>query len=204
MPCVSEGLRLLRAGVFAGVCVALSVGGHVLASGGAVPVRAVLGAVLAALGLSWLGAGRERSARGLVAAMGAGQLGLHTWFSWAAERAAETTAHRHGSGPGHVHGGGPHEALVAPGGAGMLAAHLAVAAAAALWLRVGEAAVFRLLARWDARVRAGVRVLLGPRPAPGRVAPRVRAVAGRPGVLRGLPTRYDVARRGPPAAAYSR
>ncbi|MEU8137509.1 hypothetical protein [Streptodolium elevatio] len=202
MPSVSEGLQLLRAGVFAGVCVVLSAGGHVLASGSAVPGWAVLGAFAAAMFAGWAGSARECSGPRLAGAMGVGQFALHSWFSFAVAHAAGSgSAHGHGHEPGHRHGGPPAE----PGsGTWMLAAHLAVAVAAAGWLRVGEAAVFRLLARWDARVRAGVGVLLGLRTVPARNLPRIGAVAVRPGVHRGLATRYDLARRGPPAGAFVR
>lgn len=201
MPCLSAGLRLLRAGVFSGVCVVLSVGGHVLASGRMVPGWALALAVLAGVGLGWVGGARECSGRRLVVGMAVGQLALHWWFSWAAGQAAR----RAGSAHGHGHGDGHHVDAGSQVGLGMLLAHVGVAAAAAAWLRVGEAAVFRLLARLDARVRASVRVVLG----------RVGSVAGwgpvrvpvRHGLrvfARELLTRHDVVRRGPPVGGFAR
>ncbi|NUS12000.1 MAG: hypothetical protein HOY69_11455, partial [Streptomyces sp.] len=74
------GMRLLRAALFAAVCVMLGAAGHTLASGTAVPGWS--------LALGWLGvfavvaplAGRERTLPGIAASLAAGQLALHTVF----------------------------------------------------------------------------------------------------------------------------
>jgi hypothetical protein len=74
------GMRLLRAALFAAVCVVLAAAGHTLASGTPVPVWS--------LALGWLGvvavvaplAGRERTLPGITASLAAGQLTLHTVF----------------------------------------------------------------------------------------------------------------------------
>ncbi|MQY13836.1 hypothetical protein SRB5_39920 [Streptomyces sp. RB5] len=74
-------LRLLRAAVFTAVCVALSAGGHVLASASAVPLWALGAAFAVVLGVTWAGAGRERSLRAIAGLLTVGQLGLHALFA---------------------------------------------------------------------------------------------------------------------------
>jgi hypothetical protein len=73
-------LRVLRAAVFAAVCVVLAAGGHVLASCATVPLWTLgagfLGTVLVAAPL----AGRERSLPGIAALLAVGQTVLHTLF----------------------------------------------------------------------------------------------------------------------------
>ena len=73
-------LRILRAAVFAAVCVVLAAGGHTLASCATVPLWTLgagfLGAVLVAAPL----AGRVRSLTGITALLAAGQTVLHTLF----------------------------------------------------------------------------------------------------------------------------
>ncbi|MGP4083132.1 hypothetical protein [Streptomyces sp. KR55] len=72
-------LRILRAAVFAAVCVVLSVGGHALASGG-VPLWTLGAGFLAVLVVAAPLAGRERSLPGIAALLAAGQIALHTLF----------------------------------------------------------------------------------------------------------------------------
>ncbi|MFF4356871.1 hypothetical protein [Streptomyces sp. NPDC001604] len=76
-------LRILRAAVFAAVCVVLAAGGHILASCATVPLWTLgagfLGAVLVAAPL----AGRVRSLTGIAALLAAGQTLLHTLFGLA-------------------------------------------------------------------------------------------------------------------------
>ncbi|RII11917.1 hypothetical protein DSC45_26830 [Streptomyces sp. YIM 130001] len=74
------GLRLMRAVVFAAVCVVLSAGGHALASSHTVPLWTVGVGFLASLGLVVPFAGRARSLPGIAAALAAGQLALHVVF----------------------------------------------------------------------------------------------------------------------------
>lgn len=73
-------LRLLRASVFAVLCVVLSAGGHVLASCAAVPLWTLGVGFLAVLAVAAPLAGRERSLPGIAAALAAGQVGLHALF----------------------------------------------------------------------------------------------------------------------------
>ena len=72
--------RILRAAVFAAVCVVLAAGGHTLASCATVPLWTLgagfLGVVLVAAPL----AGRVRSLTGIAALLAAGQTVLHTLF----------------------------------------------------------------------------------------------------------------------------
>ncbi|MGY0492888.1 hypothetical protein [Streptomyces sp. WG-D5] len=76
----AAGLRLLRAAVFAAVCVVLSAAGHVLGSTATVPLWTLslgfLGVLCATVPLT----GRERSLPGIAAALGAGQIALHSLF----------------------------------------------------------------------------------------------------------------------------
>ncbi|MDI2128414.1 hypothetical protein [Yinghuangia seranimata] len=196
MPTVSVPLRLLRAALFAAVCVVLSVAGHAAAGPDPVPGWAVLVALLAGVTVGLAGGARECSLRRVCAGMLLGQAALHQWFSWAATTPPTHPAHHHAAGYAmdDGHHAGHHDAR-------MLLAHGVVAVAAAVWLRAGEAAVFGLLARADARTRAGLRALVrllgAASPAP-RPRPTVRRAAHRrpPRLL----TRFDVARRGPPVA----
>ncbi|GAA4984674.1 hypothetical protein [Streptomyces hyderabadensis] len=73
-------LRVLRAAVFAAVCVVLAAAGHTLASCATVPLWSLgagfLGAVLVAVPL----AGRRRSLPGIVVLLAVGQTALHALF----------------------------------------------------------------------------------------------------------------------------
>ncbi|WP_206307717.1 hypothetical protein [Streptomyces sp. A0958] len=74
------GLRLLRAAVFAAVCVALSAAGHALAACATVPWWTLLAAFLGVLAVAVPLAGRERSLPAIAVALAGGQLALHTLF----------------------------------------------------------------------------------------------------------------------------
>ncbi|MDI3402689.1 hypothetical protein [Streptomyces cavernicola] len=73
-------LRALRAAVFAAVCVALSAGGHALASCASVPLWSLAVGFLAVLAVALPLAGRPRSTPGIAASLTLGQLGLHALF----------------------------------------------------------------------------------------------------------------------------
>ncbi|NGN68584.1 hypothetical protein G5C51_32410 [Streptomyces sp. A7024] len=92
-------LRLIRAAVFTAVCVVLSAGGHVLASGTAVPLWTLGLAAAGVFVLAAACAGRERSLPGIAALLGIGQLGLHCLYGTGQHTAAPGTA-----GPGHESG----------------------------------------------------------------------------------------------------
>lgn len=73
--------RVVRAAMFAAVCVLLAATGHILMSGAAVPWWAMAAAFCATAGAGWALAGRER---GLLAVTGAAvgvQAALHAGFS---------------------------------------------------------------------------------------------------------------------------
>ncbi|MZD09568.1 hypothetical protein GTW43_31485 [Streptomyces sp. SID5785] len=73
-------LRLLRAAVFAAVCVVLSAAGHVLGSTASVPLWTLSLGFLAVFCAAVPLAGRERSLPGIATLLGVGQITLHTLF----------------------------------------------------------------------------------------------------------------------------
>ncbi|MGW7407932.1 hypothetical protein ACWGI9_30180 [Streptomyces sp. NPDC054833] len=73
-------LRILRAAVFAAVCVVLAAAGHTLASCATVPLWTLGAGFLGALALVAPLAGRERSLPGIVTLLALGQTVLHTLF----------------------------------------------------------------------------------------------------------------------------
>ncbi|MFJ7151207.1 hypothetical protein ACIQVT_23870 [Streptomyces sp. NPDC100445] len=74
------GLRMLRAAVFAAVCVALAAAGHTLASCASVPLWTLGAGFLGSLLLVAPLAGRARSLPGIAALLALGQTVLHTLF----------------------------------------------------------------------------------------------------------------------------
>lgn len=77
------GLRLLRAAFFTTLCVALTAGGHVLASCAAVPGWTLVLAWLVVFAVVAPLAGRRCSLPGIAAGLAAGQLALHALFALA-------------------------------------------------------------------------------------------------------------------------
>ncbi|MFG2308904.1 hypothetical protein ACGFS9_09545 [Streptomyces sp. NPDC048566] len=75
------GLRILRAAVFAAVCVALAAAGHGLASCAVVPLWTLGVGFLAVFAVAAALAGRERALPGIVAVLAIGQTALHTLFA---------------------------------------------------------------------------------------------------------------------------
>ncbi|MER5430944.1 hypothetical protein [Streptomyces sp. NPDC002588] len=73
-------LRLLRAAVFAAVCVVLAAAGHTMASCATVPPWTLAAGFLGALAVVVPLAGRERSLPGIAALLAVGQTVLHTLF----------------------------------------------------------------------------------------------------------------------------
>ncbi|AVV41560.1 hypothetical protein C6376_09060 [Streptomyces sp. P3] len=73
-------LRLLRAAVFAAVCVTLAAVGHTTASCAAVPLWTLGAGFLAVLAVAAPLAGRARSLPGIAALLAVGQTALHTLF----------------------------------------------------------------------------------------------------------------------------
>lgn len=100
-PATAE-LRLLRAAVFTAVCVALSAGGHVLASNETVPLWTLGVAAALVFAVAVPLAGRERSLPGIAALLAGGQIGLHGVFGLGQHCAVGTAAGGHGG----AHAGG--------------------------------------------------------------------------------------------------
>ncbi|MBD0840959.1 hypothetical protein [Streptomyces sp. TRM68416] len=87
-----NGARLLRAAVFAAVCVVLAGAGHALGSCATVPLWTLgagfLGVVVVAVPFT----GRERSLAGIAALLAVGQTALHTLFGLGQHGVAATSA----------------------------------------------------------------------------------------------------------------
>lgn len=73
-------LRVLRAAVFAAVCVVLAAAGHVLASYDTIPLWTLGAGSVAVFAVAAPLAGRERSLPGIATALALGQTALHTLF----------------------------------------------------------------------------------------------------------------------------
>ncbi|MGW0870855.1 hypothetical protein ACWD3Z_10190 [Streptomyces sp. NPDC002740] len=84
-------LRLLRASVFAAVCVVLAAAGHTMASCATVPLWTLGAGFLGALAVVVPLAGRERSLPGIAVLLAVGQTVLHTLFGLG-EHTASVTA----------------------------------------------------------------------------------------------------------------
>ncbi|MEV4474069.1 hypothetical protein [Nonomuraea sp. NPDC049504] len=179
MPRAGVVLRLARAVVFATVCGAVSVGGHALAGGGAVPFPVYLAAVLATLALAYLADGRERGPGAVLAATVGTQMLLHQLF----DRLAP------GEAAGHVHG---HPA------AGMLLVHLTVAVLSAWWLHRGESALWLILRLYGTPFPA-VRLLVTAVAVPDARPPAWRPATPETAPLLGRLVSRTISRRGPPA-----
>ncbi|WP_406175862.1 hypothetical protein [Streptomyces sp. NBC_00996] len=170
----TDVLRLVRAGVFAAVCVVTTSLGHALMSGDVLPWWAVVLAFAGTASGAWWLTGRERGAATVVGATVVAQGLLHLLFSLAhrlVHASATASAEQHASGTQamtvshsgmvmhhsgadmvmHHHGmmgessGAPLTSSVMHGtSARMLLAHLLAAVVCGLWLWRGEAAVHRL------------------------------------------------------------
>ncbi|MFV2121991.1 hypothetical protein ACE14D_27630, partial [Streptomyces sp. Act-28] len=131
-----SSIRVLRAALFAAVCVVLSATGHALQSAHPVPVRSLLVAFGSAWAFAWAAASRRRGAASTGCGLAVVQAGMHLMFSTAQGR------HGHAAHPGHFGHHGEAAALLPP--SGMLMAHLAAAALCGVWLARGERAFLRL------------------------------------------------------------
>ncbi|GAA4922418.1 hypothetical protein ACFPM3_02380 [Streptomyces coeruleoprunus] len=176
-------IRVLRAALFAAVCVTLSAIGHASQSAHDVPAGSLLLAFGATGALAWLAAGRRRGP----VAMGTGLLAvqgvLHVTFAGGLED------HHHA-----------HEGAVDSLSSGMLAAHVLAAAVCALWLARGEAAFLGLARTAFTPLRpplTAVRLPAAPRPP----RPRPRT-ADR--LHHGVVLAHTLSRRGPPVLAAPR
>ncbi|MFD7584893.1 hypothetical protein ACFV84_05610 [Kitasatospora sp. NPDC059811] len=81
---MTDRIRLLRAVVFAALCVALAAAAHVAMAGAGVSPPVLIGAFGAVLGLTWLLAGKRRGLGAISAWMVAAQSALHLLFEQAA------------------------------------------------------------------------------------------------------------------------
>jgi hypothetical protein len=84
-------LRVLRAAVFAAVCVVLAGAGHALASCAAVPLWSLGVGFLGVFAVAAALAGRERSLPGIAALLAVGQTVLHTLFGLGQHGAGATS-----------------------------------------------------------------------------------------------------------------
>ncbi|MFE2390318.1 hypothetical protein ACFXC0_16475 [Streptomyces althioticus] len=168
-----RGLRILRAAVFAAVCVVLAGAGHSLASCDAVPLWTLGAGFLAAVAVAVPLAGRTRPLPVITALLAGGQTALHTLFglgqhgAGASDTSLVAQAARLWCGPGTIspaqaerlladarilpHGPGAHEADAVAGPVGsllpslpMLLGHVLAATVAGWLLRRGDLALLRL------------------------------------------------------------
>ncbi|MEU3193641.1 hypothetical protein ABZ686_24140, partial [Streptomyces sp. NPDC006992] len=79
-------LRLLRAAVFAAVCVTVSAAGHVLAAGTVLPFGTLALGFGCVFAVAVALAGRERSLPGIAGLLALGQVALHLVFSMGSHR----------------------------------------------------------------------------------------------------------------------
>jgi hypothetical protein len=181
-------LRLVRASIFATVCVILTCLGHFAASGRPIAGWAIGAAFAGALGFAYVLAGHERSLATIVGGLLGGQFVLHTLFS-----------------TGHAHHAAAQPAVHhddASNGLGMTLAHLLAGVVSAWWLRRGERGAWRL-------ARMAAAALLRP----PLLSSHVAEVLDEPAVIPGeavMPRprspvlRHVVVLRGPPAGALAR
>ncbi|MFF5342048.1 hypothetical protein ACFY4H_15200 [Streptomyces althioticus] len=168
-----RGLRILRAAVFAAVCVVLAGAGHSLASCDAVPLWTLGAGFLAVVAVAVPLAGRTRPLSVITALLAGGQTALHTLFGLGQHGAGPSDASlvaqaaRLWCGPGTIspaqaerlladarilpHGSGAHGADAVAGPVGsllpslpMLLGHILAATVAGWLLRRGDLALLRL------------------------------------------------------------
>ncbi|MFC3999371.1 hypothetical protein ACFOVU_25900 [Nocardiopsis sediminis] len=142
MPVTPE-FRLVRAGVFASVCLGVSTTAHRLASQHDLPPVAQLTGFALVFAFAWATAGRERGFGTILGSMLWAQLALHLLFSLLMSAGASHAVVSHAADAGRT----AIETVSPSGGSGpgMLLAHLAAALVCAWWLRRGEAAAFALV-----------------------------------------------------------
>ncbi|GAB3963205.1 hypothetical protein GCM10029978_020330 [Actinoallomurus acanthiterrae] len=199
--------RLLRAGVFAAVCVVLSLAGHDLMASRPAPAWAGWAALAGLTAVGYCLADRRRPAWWILLAVEVAQACLHLWFTWC-------TSPDPGTAPGRpamtMHGGVHHVVNTGTasqgGGAyglGMTGAHALAGVLVALWLYAGERALWRALgvaaeALLDPALRVFALLVL----ADAVVDRRPRGTADRRGADEARPIvaalRHVLVRRGPP------
>ncbi|NUW36324.1 hypothetical protein HTZ77_33685 [Nonomuraea sp. SMC257] len=218
-------LRVLRAGVFATVCVLLSAGLHTLTAGDAVDLLTLS----AAMAATWSGAlaltGRRRGRGTLLIACFAAQYGMHHLFT-----ASFAVSHLAAPDPGaglqahHLLGQHAHLTPVLLGqhahltpvamaaghqehgsGLGMALVHVAVALISGWWLERGDAALAELTRLAVASAHGLVAWLLAPPAAPVAVArPGLTAARTAPALPSSPLLAATITRRGPPVSLPAR
>lgn len=218
-----------RAAVFAAVCTLLAVAAHRLMSGTGIPAAAELLGALAVFCFARIAAALgERGLASIGLLVGGSQVGLHLLFDAVQAAAAPSFG---GSMPvgGATSVGGPMSigGSMSIGGtapmpvmddmsrtsmfgmsSGMTIAHILAAAAAAWWLRRGEAALFAAVERARVVLGASWRLVAGwvsgtwPMPSTRAVLPTVAFGVRRATTARVL--QFTVIRRGPPQPASAR
>ncbi|GAA4585700.1 hypothetical protein GCM10023194_29140 [Planotetraspora phitsanulokensis] len=200
--------RLMRAGLFAVVCVGLSQAGHDLMAPRPVPAWSVGVALGLVVTIGYRLAGRERSLGWILGGVETIQLYLHMWFSWTTPSGTSPDVVRLGDAPlmmpGHME-----SMAVTHGGMStpmMFAAHALAGAFVAVWLAVGERALWRTLRALSGILSSHLGWLLAlvqVRPltaGPASIRPIGQDDAAPPAAL----LRHTLARRGPPSAAHAR
>ena len=184
------GFRVVRAAVFAVVCVAVSAAGHVLSGHEPVTAPALAAGFGLAVALGAVLAGRERSLATILAAMLTGEAGLHSLFcALGPERVAHAATMTAGA---SMPAGHP---MVMHSGFTMVLAHAWAGLLAAWWLHRGERAAWSLLRRLGARLLP--RLL----PPATVTAPPWAPAAVRAATPHARRIRYSLVQRGPPVTA---
>ncbi|MFJ8199119.1 hypothetical protein [Streptomyces sp. NPDC096152] len=149
-------LRILRAAMFAAVCVVLAAAGHTLASCATVPLWTLGAGFLGVLAVVAPLAGRARSLPGIAALLAVGQTVLHTLFGLAQHGAGATASG--GAAPGSMGSMGPMTSMGSMGSMPAMSDSTLVERAARLVCGTTAAAIsptqaYRILV--DARVYTG-------------------------------------------------
>ncbi|MET7377723.1 hypothetical protein ABZT08_02695 [Streptomyces sp. NPDC005526] len=149
-------LRILRAAMFAAVCVVLAAGGHTLASCATVPLWSLGAGFLGALVVVAPLAGRTRSLPGIAALLAVGQTVLHTLFGLAQHGTGAAASG--GAMPGSAGATGPMTSMGSMGSMPAMSDAALVERAARLVCGTTAAAIsptqaYRILV--DARIYAG-------------------------------------------------
>ncbi|GAA4623848.1 hypothetical protein GCM10023196_021700 [Actinoallomurus vinaceus] len=135
----------MRAGVFASVCVVLSMAGHDMMAARPAPAWAGWTALAVVTAVGYRLADRRRSAWWILLAVEVAQICLHQWFTWATPSAPGHLVMTMDGGAHHVVGAAPPVRHGASAGLGMLSAHAIAGMLVALWLYAGERALWRAL-----------------------------------------------------------
>jgi hypothetical protein len=189
---VSWAVRVLRAAVFAVMCVTLSAAAHRLAMGAAPPMWVEGWGLLGVLGLVCPLCGRERSLSGIAGVMIAIQVVLHVAFDAA-------QAHQAAMSMPSMPMSGQHDAHTMTARAAV--AHLLAALAASWWLHRGEAAFWSLLRRRAGTLVPALAAWWSAQRIPVlRVPAQVRSWP-RPWSVQQPLLRHALSRRGPPEVA---